>query len=395
MTALGLFLGVIMLLSSLPAFVLLAEVVSAWAYRKPLILEAGDRPDLAVLIPAHNEASVLEATIRSITPQLSAGDRLIVVADNCTDHTAALGRSLGAEVVERSDEAKRGKGFALDAGIRHLSLRPPGLVAFIDADCVVAEGCLHQLAAACMHFSRPVQGTNIMRSDEGDLRNRIAEFAWRVRNVVRPSGGSILKLPTLLMGTGMILRWEHVRLATFATSSIVEDMDLGIQLTLGGHSPVFVSTPPVVSSFPTHLADQVIQRTRWEHGHLGTILQKVPRLLFAGVVLGKRSACRLALVLIVPPLALLALIQTSQVVIAMGLWLSLGASMALPGLIALFGLGALMIGLVSAWFQAGRDLLGIVELLSFPRYVLGKFNVYRAFVVGRQKLWTRARRDGE
>jgi glycosyltransferase involved in cell wall biosynthesis len=39
--------------------------------------------------------------LASITPQLAAGDRLLVVADNCSDDTATLARQAGAQVVER------------------------------------------------------------------------------------------------------------------------------------------------------------------------------------------------------------------------------------------------------------------------------------------------------
>src|SRR5438045_3019090 len=46
------------------------------------------RARVAVLIPAHNEEAVLAATLESVRPQLNAGDRLVVVADNCDDGTA-------------------------------------------------------------------------------------------------------------------------------------------------------------------------------------------------------------------------------------------------------------------------------------------------------------------
>src|SRR5687768_11031166 len=56
------------------------------------------RPSLAVLIPAHNEQAVLGATLQSLVPQLNPGDRLVVVADNCTDATAEVALAHEAEV---------------------------------------------------------------------------------------------------------------------------------------------------------------------------------------------------------------------------------------------------------------------------------------------------------
>ena len=71
-----------------------------------------------------------------------AGDRLIVVADNCSDDTAAVASSAGAETVERNEPAKIGKGYALDHALRHLALDPPAVVICVDADCIVSEGAI-------------------------------------------------------------------------------------------------------------------------------------------------------------------------------------------------------------------------------------------------------------
>ncbi|HXM34723.1 MAG TPA: glycosyltransferase, partial [Pyrinomonadaceae bacterium] len=76
--------------------------------------------NVAVLVPAHNESAGLLPTITDIKRQLFAGDRLLVVADNCTDDTAAIAAARGAEVIERNDPSRRGKGYALDFGVRHL-----------------------------------------------------------------------------------------------------------------------------------------------------------------------------------------------------------------------------------------------------------------------------------
>ena len=48
------------------------------------------RPRLAVLVPAHNESAGLLPTLANIQSQLLPEDRLLVVADNCTDDTARI-----------------------------------------------------------------------------------------------------------------------------------------------------------------------------------------------------------------------------------------------------------------------------------------------------------------
>ncbi|MFX5972557.1 glycosyltransferase, partial [Acinetobacter baumannii] len=78
------------------------------------------RSRVAILVPAHNESEGLRPTLIEINSQLGSGDRLVVVADNCTDDTATIAAAAGADVVVRHDLSRIGKGFALDAGVRHL-----------------------------------------------------------------------------------------------------------------------------------------------------------------------------------------------------------------------------------------------------------------------------------
>ena len=118
------------------------EIVAAIALprcQRPTLPNHGDRRPIAVLVPAHNEGSGLPSTLANIQSQSLVGDRLLVVADNCSDDTAAVARARGAEVVERNDPTKLGKGFALDCGVRHLSSNPPEIIIIVDADCRLAD----------------------------------------------------------------------------------------------------------------------------------------------------------------------------------------------------------------------------------------------------------------
>ncbi|MEC9374393.1 MAG: glycosyltransferase, partial [Planctomycetota bacterium] len=78
---------------------------------------------VGILIPAHNEETVLPRTLTMLMPQLREGDVCLVIADNCTDQTASAAIALGAKVVQRNDDSRRGKGWALDFGMRSLRER--------------------------------------------------------------------------------------------------------------------------------------------------------------------------------------------------------------------------------------------------------------------------------
>src|ERR1700722_13935933 len=127
-TATEFLLGTIALGVLLCTTVLFVEITAAVIGHAPARPQQGERRAIAVLMPAHNESAVIAAAIRSVLPQLAVEDRLVVIADNCSDDTAAIAAAEGAEVVVRTDLARRGKGFALDFGVRHLESKPADVV---------------------------------------------------------------------------------------------------------------------------------------------------------------------------------------------------------------------------------------------------------------------------
>ena len=352
---------------------------------------AAARGSVAILVPAHNEEDGIAQTLATLVPQLAAGDRVLVVADNCADATADRARAAGAEVVERFHASDRGKGFALAFGVDHLRADPPAAVLIVDADCELAPGSLEVLAAELQRTQRPVQALYLMTAPaDAGLARRLAQFAWRVRNWARPAGWHRLGLPCQLMGTGMAFSWDMLRDAPLANASIVEDMKLGIELAKTGRAPVFCERALVTSAFPDSAAASATQRTRWEHGHLEMILREVPSMLARAVARGDRRLLGLALDLAVPPLALLAGLLALDAGLALAAW-ACGAGTA-PVVAAAALLGAFLLAVLTAWFARGRDLVRFTELMSVPWYVAAKLPVYLRFIVRRQRAWVRTDR---
>ena len=350
-------------LSAVPVAVFFFEVIAATTLHfQERLLQTADRPrrNIAVLVPAHNEGAGIGPTIADIRSQLTDNDRLLVVADNCSDDTSRIAVAAGAEVIERNDLSRTGKGYALDFGIRHLSADPPAIVIIIDADCRVAAGTIDQLAATCALTQRPAQALDLMKAPDCSAINyQVAEFAWRVRNWVRPLGLRALGLPCQLMGTGMALPWPLLSSINVANAEIVEDLKLGLDLALAGSPPVFCPGAAVTSEFPASREAAEIQRQRWEHGHLGIILQVGPRLIWQALRRANVPLLALVLDMAVPPLVLLGLITS--------------ATVAITGVAYFFGISAkpLIISVCSlAAFSGGSDL---VLAKIWARHIAGQF----------------------
>lgn len=390
--AFGVALLLLLALVLVPAAVLLLQVACALLPRLPDPLPEGARPRTAVLVPAHNEAAGILETLESLLPQRRDADRLVVVADNCSDATARIAAAAGAEVLERNDRALRGKGYALDAGVRCLERDPPAVVVVVDADCKASDGAIDRLARMCAATGRPVQGLYLMKAPRaaGTLAP-IAEFAWLVKNLARPLGMLRLGLPCQLMGSGMAFPWAALRSARLASGHIVEDMKLGIDLARAGAAPLFCPGALLSSRFPANAEGTRSQRTRWEHGHLAMIVHEAPRLLLEGLRGARPELLALALDLCVPPLALLTLA-------ACALFAACAAYARVTGFAAPLAVASVILATLAAavglaWLRFGRAVVSLPGLLLAATYVLGKLPLYLRFAVRRQVEWVRSRRD--
>jgi cellulose synthase/poly-beta-1,6-N-acetylglucosamine synthase-like glycosyltransferase len=347
---------------------------------------------IAILIPAHNESGGLRPTLEDLKQQLRREDRIVVVADNCTDDTAAVATASGVEVIVRDDSSKIGKGYALDRGVRFLTADPPEIVIIIDADCRVAAGCLDRLAIEAALTQRPVQALYLMTAPaESQINHQVAEFAWRVKNWLRPSGLASLSMPCQLMGTGMAFPWKIIQSAELSSGFIVEDLKLGIDLALAGHAPLFCPSGTVTSTFPVSAPGAETQRHRWEQGHIALILTKAPAMLYAAVRHRNLGIFVLALDLMVPPLSLLALL----------LFVALIASSALafigarPYALMVSATSSLLVflALAMAWRECGRSILPPRTLVLIPTYIARKVFLYKSILLGkRMNQWVRAER---
>ena len=402
MTGLTILLVTCSVLLLLPSSVLLVQVLASVLPKTRLIDPASavnTAPNVLLLMPAHNEANGILAVLQSLLSQLGNNTRLLVVADNCTDETAYIAREVAAlnghiEVVERHNELFRGKGYALDHGVRHVASQPPDVVLVVDADCVMAPGSIDSLARTCISANRPVQALYLMLSPEGaGVKTRLAEFAWVVKNKVRPLGFRRLGLPCQLMGTGMAFTWKQISRIELSTGHIVEDMQLGIDLARNGAPPLFLPDALVTSEFPLSAAGLQTQRTRWEHGHIGVIISQVPALIWESLRGANVALIAMALDLCVPPLALLALLNCSMWV--SGFVLALFGGSTLPLTLASLAMGLVGTSVMLAWSRYGRRVIGFKQLCFVPLYVLAKVPLYFYFLVRRQKTWVRSKRKDE
>lgn len=392
-----------------PVFVLFVECIAALLPRQQTDLSFAlvTRPRVDILVPAHNEAAGINATLQSLLPQLLGQDRLIVIADNCDDETATIARQKGVTVIERQEPECRGKGYALDYGLQFIATTPPDVVVMVDADCIVEPDTIDKLTYFCAATACPVQAVYLLEQPlNPSPKDLVSAFAFTVKNLVRPQGLARLGKPCLLTGTGMAFPWSVIHKASLSTGDIVEDMKLGIDLAIAGHPPKYCFDARVTGILPQQAHAAKSQRTRWEHGHLQTLLHQVPRLVresfnqkrFDEVQAGSSdhrwsnlNLLALALDLCVPPLSLLVMMWLAAMGVTL-LALALGAVFMPISLLTIEGL-LILISIFVAWAKYGRDTLPLLTLLTVPLYILSKIPLYLAFLIQPETKWIRTERD--
>jgi cellulose synthase/poly-beta-1,6-N-acetylglucosamine synthase-like glycosyltransferase len=377
-------------------FPIVILTIECFAALLPIKLVENDRsrvfrPSVALLIPAHNEELVIGQTIETIIPQLTKQDRLIVIADNCSDRTAAIARSFGVTVIERNNLQEKGKGYALDYGVKFLESNPPEVVIVFDADCYVHSGTIEQLARQAQTLGRPVQPVNLLkRQDRSNPKSSISELAFMVKNLVRPSGLARLGLPCLVtMGTAF--PWSIIHQAPLASSHLAEDMELGIDVALAGYPPIFCPSAKVTGVLPQKDCAATNQRIRWEQGHLSTLMARVPQLLKAAIVQKRLDLLTIALDLSILPLSLLLMIWAVIAVVSLILGIAAG-EWGLTWLSITEGL-LFFVSILSVWVKFGRKDIPLKSLAIVPFYLLWKIPIYIAFMVKPQKNWIRTERN--
>ncbi len=379
-----------------PAGVLFVECVAALRRRRtrdhvPALVRP---PRLAILIPAHNEAGVVGDTVKALKAQIKPDQDVFVIADNCTDATAREAAAAGAQVWERNDPERRGKGFAISFALEQLDHNPPDVVLIVDADCRLGAGSVDQLSLMAAFSGRPVQAKYLLRphNDAPGILAQVSSFAFLVRNLVRPLGLKQLGMPCHLTGSGMAFPWRVLREAPDLRDNLVEDLVMGLQMAMAGSAPLFCPQAEVVSDLPTNRNAAATQRRRWEHGQLATLLRYVPQLLTTGIAKKKVRLLALAADLAVPPLSLLCVGLAMVWSLTLGAWAVFGVGQ-LAFFIASGSLGLVALAVACAWWGFGRTVIKGKTLLMAPLYVMWKLPLYLTFFLRkRQQTWVRTER---
>ena len=370
-------------------FYLFFLTVASFLYRSPKDMRAGPATRFAIIVPAHNEEELLPRLLSSINGVTYPNYlyKVIVVADNCTDKTAEIGRKGGAEVFERTDLELRGKGYALrglfDNAVNGRQEFDSNV--FLDADSFGSANFLDVLDAGFQSGSRAVQAyytvNNALQSPVSALRF----LAMALKHYVRPRGRQVLGLSCGIFGTGMALRRSVIEAYKWNTFSLTEDIEYFLKLTKNGVKVDFAPEAVVSTDMPVSLRASQSQNLRWEKGRLQMMFKYGPSSILNGIFKLRAREMDAIMEQAIPPISILALLA----VLALGISLISGGWLIAPAAAAVVMLAFhLVIGAVSAHVP-----LRTYRAIPFaPVFILWKYAVYIIALLPIRLEWKRTER---
>ena len=241
--------------------------------KKPKKVEAKKLHKYGVLISARNESTVIGNLIDSIKAQNYPSHLvdIFVVADNCTDDTAAIARKHGAIVYERFNTEKVGKGYALDYLLKIINSiysykGYEGYFVF-DADNVLDPNFIRAMNA---QFDQGYKVLTSYRNSKNYGTNWISAgyalwFLREARYLNNPR--MMLGTSCAISGTGFLVSAEIIRRqGGWKHHLLTEDIEFSVDNAIQGEKIGYCHDAMVYDEQPDTFRMSWRQRLRWAKG---------------------------------------------------------------------------------------------------------------------------------
>jgi cellulose synthase/poly-beta-1,6-N-acetylglucosamine synthase-like glycosyltransferase len=250
-------------------------------------------PPVTILIPAHNEALVIEKTLHAILALNYPEERMevIVINDGSSDSTPDIVKKI-REKDKRvrlfdvpKSEAALGKAHALNLGLLKAN---HDLVAVYDADNTPESGSLRYLVLVLLRDKKLAStfGKFRTRNRRRNLLTRFINLETLSFQFMIQAGRYLMSRIAILPGTNLVI-WKKTlkEVGGWDENALTEDTELSIRLYEEGHEIKFVPYAVTWEEEPENWGTWLRQRTRWVRGNF-YVLRKY---LFKSIRFKKKS----------------------------------------------------------------------------------------------------------
>ena len=226
-------------------------------------------PPVSVVVPAFNEAAVIEQTVLALAASSYPSLEIVVVDDGSTDHTAAIVERLELPCVRVVRQANTGKAGALNTAIaraRH------DIIVSVDADTVFEPETVAILvdALAAPNVGAVAGNTKVANRDRRLGRWQHIEYVIGF-NLDRRVYDVLGCMPTVPGAVGAFRRRAIEEVGMFSSDTLAEDTDVTIALGRAGWHVAYEAHAVAHTEAPATLRALWRQRVRWTRGTLQSV----------------------------------------------------------------------------------------------------------------------------
>ena len=263
------------------------------------------QPSVAVLVPAFNEALIIEQTIKDLLELNYPKLEVIVIDDGSTDETF----SLASAMADKDSRLKvfhvsHSKAAALNHGLTQTNAE---IIVCTDADSKMSQDAISH---AVKHF----ENTPLLAAIAGQLRTRkkvtiltyFQDMEYGLLNFSRYAQSSFRKVSLVPGSVGFFSHKILKEMGGFDSDTFAEDTDITIELLASGYDVIFEPNVIVWTEAPRTIQDLRKQRYRWYRGAMQVIKKRFKYENVTGLVPGI-ALLTLSIALLLPILVSLVL----------------------------------------------------------------------------------------
>lgn len=239
-------------------------------YRKKEKKDYTPKNKFAMIVAAHNEDVVIGKLIESMQNQNYPKELydIFVIADNCTDKTAEIARKNGANVFERVNKDKRGKGYALEWMFTKLFKMKEqyDAICIFDADNLVHQDFLKEIDSKMKEGYKVVQGYIDSKNPDDSWVATSYSIAFWSQNRMFQLARNNIGFSNQIGGTGFAIAMKTLKELGWGATCLTEDLEFTCKLVLNGEKVGWAHDAKIYDEKPLGIKASWIQRRRWMQG---------------------------------------------------------------------------------------------------------------------------------
>ncbi|HPL54882.1 MAG TPA: glycosyltransferase family 2 protein [Bacillota bacterium] len=242
----------------------------------------------AIFVPAHNEETVIGDIVDNLRHLNYPEDSydLHVIADNCTDNTAAVAKAAGANVLERFDSKNRGKGHALQWAFEKVLYKENceyDAAVIFDADNLISKDFLRVMNNKLCDGHKVIQGYIDSKNPDDSWITMSYSIAFWSANRLFQCARSFLGMGCEIGGTGFCMDVKVLKQIGWHATCLAEDLEFTMKLILSNIKVGWAHEAVVYDEKPLNLIQSWKQRRRWMQGFADVCSRYFFKLFIKGI----------------------------------------------------------------------------------------------------------------